>query len=247
MTRKKRIALISIAGIICIFLIVLGVAIGIYLGDYYHADEENVDAFLETSWVEIKEIDKNKIAFVPESPNAGFIFYPGGKVEAEAYYPLMAECARNGILSVIVEMPFNLAVFNINAAEGIKDEFPNVEKWYIGGHSLGGSMAASHLDKNREDYDGLILLGSYSTADFSDGDMLVLSIYGENDGVMNREKYDKYKDNLGNLTEHEIIGGNHAGFGMYGAQKGDGVAEISNLEQIKETATIVSNFIGANR
>lgn len=243
MTRKKRIILISIISVICALLIALIVAIGIYLGTYYHADEEKVDAFLETCWVEITEIDENKVAFIPESPIAGFIFYPGGKVEAEAYYPLMAECAKNGVLSVIVEMPFNLAVFDINAAEGIKDYFPNVEKWYIGGHSLGGSMAAAYLDKNIEEYKGLILLGSYSTIDFRDSDIRALSIYGENDRVMNREKYDECKANLSTLSEHEIAGANHAGFGMYGRQDGDGIAEISSFEQIKTTAIIIADFV----
>ena len=180
---------------------------------------------------------------MPENPKAGFIFYPGGKVEVDSYYPLMCALAENDILAVAIKMPFNLAVFDINAGDGIKEHFPEVTSWYIGGHSLGGSMSASYLDKNREDFDGLILLGSYSTVDFSDTSLGVLSIYGENDMVMNREKYEDYKPNLPFLTEHIIKGGNHAGFGMYGAQKGDGALTISNEAQIKETADIVSYFI----
>ena len=243
MTRKKRIILISIISTVFAILIAIIAAMGIYFSIYYHAENELVDAFLEDSQVVKTVIDKNKIAFVPENPKAGFIFYPGGKVEAEAYYPLMAECANNGILSVIVEMPFNLAVFNVNGAEGIKEEFPQIEKWFLGGHSLGGSMVASYLEKNIEDYDGLILLGSYSTADFSGSDIRVLSIYGENDGVMNREKYEENKSNLSNLTEYVIKGGNHAGFGMYGSQNGDNEASISNEEQIKETVEIIALFM----
>ncbi len=244
MTRKKRIILTLIISVICVLLFTLLISMGIYLGTYYHAEDTKVDAFLEMSQVEKIDIDKNKVAFVPQNPKAGFIFYPGGKVEAEAYYPLMAENAKQGVLSIIVEMPFNLAVFDINGAEGIKEEFPNVEKWYIGGHSLGGSMASSYLDKNREDYDGLILLGSYSTVDFSDSDISVLSIFGENDMVLNREKYDQYKGNLSNLTEYEIYGGNHAGFGMYGEQKGDGNATITSEEQIAITVEQIILFIG---
>ncbi|MBE6663521.1 MAG: hypothetical protein E7602_03340 [Ruminococcaceae bacterium] len=225
------ILLLAIAGIL------------IYLNTYYHADREAVDAFLEQSQVETVEIDSGIVAFVPRMANAGFIFYPGGKVEAEAYYPLMAECAKNGVLSVIVEMPFNLAVFNINGADGIKEEFPEVENWYVGGHSLGGSMAATYLDNHREDYEGLILLGSYSTIDFRDSDIRALSIYGENDRVMNREKYDECKANLSTLSEHEIVGGNHAGFGMYGRQDGDGIALITSEEQIKKAASIIIEFV----
>ncbi len=84
---------------------------------------------------------------------AGLIFYPGGKVEYTAYQPLMAACAERDILCVLVEMPFNLAVFDINAADGIQEQYPEVGHWYIGGHSLGGSMAASYLSKHTEKFD----------------------------------------------------------------------------------------------
>ena len=243
MTKKKRIILISVVSGTTALLLALIIGSSIYLGTYYHADEIAVDAFLSESNIKTEQIDKVTTAFVPESPKAGFIFYPGGKVEVDAYFPLMAECAKNDILAVIIKMPFNLAVFDINAADGIREKYPEVEKWYIGGHSLGGSMAASYLDKNREDFDGLILLGSYSTADLSSSNLKTLSIFGENDKVMNREKYDKYKTNLPNLTEWEIKGGNHAGYGMYGKQKGDGEATISSTEQIKETVEQISLLI----
>ena len=243
MSKKKRIALISSLSTIGVLLIALIVGIGVYLGTYYHADKEAVDAFLQESNIEKVEIDKRTTAFVPENPKAGFIFYPGGKVEVDAYYPLMAECAKYDILSIAIEMPFNLAVFDINAAKGVIEKYPEIEKWYIGGHSLGGSMAASYLGKHVNDFDGLILLGSYSTADLSSSNLKTLSIFGENDKVMNREKYDKYKTNLPNLTEWEIKGGNHAGYGMYGKQKGDGEATISSTEQIKQTVEQISLFI----
>ena len=243
MTKKKRIILISVVSGTTALLLALIIGLAIYLGTYYHADEIAVDDFLSECNIKTEQIDKVTTAFVPESPKAGFIFYPGGKVEVDSYFPLMAECAKNDILAVIIKMPFNLAVFDINAAEGIREKYPEVEKWYIGGHSLGGSMASSYLDKNREDFDGLILLGSYSTADLSSSNLKTLSIFGANDKVMNREKYDKYKTNLPNLTEWEIKGGNHAGYGMYGKQKGDGEATISSTEQIKETVEQISLLI----
>ena len=149
----------------------------------------------------------------------------------------MAACADNGVLCVLVQMPFNLAVLDIHAAEGIQAAYPEIETWYIGGHSLGGSMAASHLSNHIDAYDGLILLGSYSTADLSETDLQVLSIYGSEDKVMNRVKYDENKANLpGDFIEVVIDGGCHAYFGMYGPQDGDGKATISNEEQIILTA-----------
>ena len=141
-------------------------------------------------------------------------------------------------------MPFNLAVLDMNAADGIQEQYPEIENWYIGGHSLGGSMAASYLEKNVDDYEGLILLGSYSTADLSETDLDVLSIYGSEDKVMNHEKYADNKANLpDDFTEIIIDGGCHAYFGMYGAQDGDGTPTISNEEQISITAENIVKMI----
>lgn len=135
-----------------------------YLSDYYHADMEAVDAFTADITVEMQTLEDDSLAFIPEDASTGFVFYPGGKVECDAYIPLMKSMASEGVLCVLVEMPFNLAVLDIDAAEGIQEQYPEIENWYIGGHSLGGSMAASYLSDHEEEYDGLILLGSYSTA-----------------------------------------------------------------------------------
>jgi len=230
--RKRKIFIITSTVILALAIIVGACAI--YLNDYYRADNEAIDTFLPegTTWNE----ESGRIVFEPEGATKGFIFYPGGKVEYTAYVPLMQACAEEGILCVLVEMPFNLAVLNVNAADGIQKEYPEIEEWYIGGHSLGGSMAASYLANHAEDYDGLILLGSYSTADLSDTDLAVLSLFGSEDKVMNREKYEESKTNLpSDFTEYVIDGGNHAYFGMYGVQDGDGTPKITNEEQIRLT------------
>ena len=233
--RKRKTFIILISALLTLAIIIGACAI--YLGDYYRADEGAIAVFNAEENITVTVSDNGNVIFVPENATRGFIFYPGGKVEHRAYEPLLAELAREGVLCVIVKMPFNLAVLDINAADGIQDEYPEVEEWYIGGHSLGGSMAASYLEKNAEDYEGLILLGSYSTADLSDTDLKVLSIYGSEDKVMNREKYDENKINLpGGFTETVIDGGCHAYFGMYGTQDGDGTPTISNQEQIVFTA-----------
>ena len=223
----KRFAALTLA--LCILCAVL------YVSDYYHADWEAIGPYPSVPAVRVEERE-NGLAFIPEQTDAGFIFYPGGKVEYKAYIPLMEALAENNILCVLLEMPLNLAVLDIDAAEGIAEAYPQTERWYLGGHSLGGSMAASYAAKNSEDFEGLVLLAAYSTADLKDSGLEVLSLYGSEDGVLNREKYEQYRDNLQNVMECEIAGGNHAGFGMYGVQEGDGTATISNEEQIAETA-----------
>lgn len=239
--KKKLIIIFS--SIIAFILLLVGVFY-IYVGDYYHATED-ADNYLEsTEYVEVVD-NKNMYTFIPNNADTGIIFYPGGKVEAKSYAPLMMELASDyGYLCVLIEMPFNLAVLDMNAADGIIDNYSNIDSWYMAGHSLGGSMAASYLANNLDDFDGLILLGAYSTEDFSDKDIDVISIYGENDGVMNKDKYNKYLSNMPvSFYEEIVIGGNHAYFGMYKEQAGDGKASISCLEQINITSNLINKYL----
>lgn len=215
----------------------------LYIGNYYHAEESALEAAAYSGQgITVSEED-DRIIFTPDSPWAGLIFYPGGKVQYEAYAPLMEACAEQGLLCVLLHMPGNLAVLDVNAAEGIPEEYPHIESWYMSGHSLGGSMAASYLSRHPDDFQGLILLAAYSTADLKDSGLSVLSVYGSEDGVMNRNSYETYRENLpADFTEFIIPGGCHAYFGCYGAQKGDGTPEITNEEQIQLTAEAIGEF-----
>lgn len=165
-------------------------------------------------------------------------------MEFTAYAPLMTALAEEDILCVLVKMPFHLAVLDMDAAEGIPAEYPEVERWYLGGHSLGGSMAAGYAAKQPEDYKGLILLAAYSTAGLTDTGLEVLSLYGDQDQVLNRGKYEQYRPNLPESTLETVIeGGNHANFGFYGPQEGDGESTISRQEQQAATVEAVRNLI----
>ena len=222
-------------------LLVFTVVFGIYAGDYYHADLDAIqNNSLHMDYERMERLEDGSLVFYPAAYDSAVIFYPGGKVEALAYIPLMESLAREGVLTVLMPMPFNLAVLAKNAAEGIPAQFPEVENWYMAGHSLGGSMAASFAAENTAWVDGLILLAAYSTDPVA---LPVLSIYGSNDGVMNQEKYRQYRPNLPELTEQIIDGGNHAGFGFYGPQEGDGEATISREEQIARTAELMAAFV----
>ena len=229
--QKRKLFLIPLA-----LLVAISIGCGIYLGDYYRADAEAIA---------LTEGMEGDLVWAPEDAEAGLIFYPGGKVDHAAYAPLMEALADRGILCVVTEMPFHLAVLDIDAAAGIQSEYPDVERWYIGGHSLGGSMAAAYLDSCEEDFEGLILLASYSTADLSASGLEVLSIYGSEDRVMDRENYEEYRRNLPeDFRELVIDGGCHAGFGLYGAQEGDGDPAITAEEQIAITAEAIAEMVG---
>lgn len=245
--KRKRKILIWVVSIVAVLAVIVG-ACAVYVSDYYRADVQAIAAFASTNTVNKEVLDDNTIVYAPEKAAAGLIFYPGGKVEYTAYEPLMQACAHRGILCVLVEMPFNLAVLDINAADGIQEKYPEIRDWYIGGHSLGGSMAASYLADNSKDYRGLILLGSYSTADLSHTGLSVLSVYGSEDKVLNHEKYDENKSNLPDgFTEIVIDGGCHAYFGMYGPQDGDGTPTITNREQINLTADAIVQVVSDHK
>ena len=222
--------------------LVIAVVFGLYAGDYYHADLEAIQELsLEVEYERMERLEDGSLVFCPAEYDSAVIFYPGGKVEALAYIPLMEHCAREGVLAVLMPMPFNLAVLAKDAAASIPEQFPEVEHWYMAGHSLGGSMAASFAAENTAWVEGLILLAAYSTEPL---EIPVLSIYGSEDGVLNMEKYEKYRTNLpADFEEHILEGGNHAGFGFYGPQEGDGTATISSREQIAGTAEWIGAFV----
>ena len=226
-------------------LLVFGIGGYAYVSDYYHADEIALEAMAyQTDSVQTEQ-DGNVTWFVPENSTTGLIFYPGGKVEHTAYAPLMRACAEQGILCALVQMPGNLAVLDANAADGLQQEHPEVTTWYIAGHSLGGAMASNYAAAHSEDFDGLILLAAYSTKDLTQTTLRVLSVYGSEDGVMNRESYEKNWSNLpADTTEVILDGGCHAQFGSYGPQDGDGIPTISGEEQIRQTAEAITAFVG---
>lgn len=237
---KKRGLLVSLATIL-----LLVAAAAFYINDYYRALPEAFEAVTEvTEGITVLEEEDDYIVFLPENAEKGLIFYPGGKVEYEAYAPLMKALAEQGLLCVLLHMPANLAVLDMGAAQGVQERYPQVDSWYIGGHSLGGSMAASYAGKNSADFDGVILLASYSTADLTDHALRVISLYGSEDGVLNAEKYVKYRDNLPEDTYENVLeGGCHAYFGAYGTQDGDGTPTVTAWEQIQWTVEEIRRML----
>ena len=242
--RGRRRGNVKIAvGIVAIVIAVLATTCVVYIRDFYRADEAALEAMASDERVTVEHLDR-AVAFLPEEPICGLIFYPGGKVEHTAYAPLMRNLAEEGILCVVPEMPGNLAVLNPNAAEGIPEQYPEITDWYIGGHSLGGSMAAGFVADHPEDYEGLILLASYSIADLRETGLRVLSVYGSEDGVLDLKKYEDNRKNLPDSTEEFLVdGGNHAAFGSYGLQNGDGGILIPPEQQVEKTAEQILSFV----
>ena len=232
MKKYKKTLLLSV---VCIFVLTFA-SFFFYISDYYPADEVAISAMNRAP----ARVEDNLTIFEPDTAgDTGLIFYPGGKVEHTAYWPLLEQLRENGITCVLVEMPFNLAVFDANAADGVFELLPDIKNWYIGGHSLGGAMASSYASKHKERIHGLVLLGSYIYGDYPPAD--ALTIYGSMDMVLDKSKI-TYSENI-----VEIKDGNHAQFGNYGFQKGDGTAKITSEEQQLQAVDAILNFIGKQK
>lgn len=216
----------------------LGVIIIWYSSDSYKALPEAAEYLSGTETTSVSETDFGLFFDGPGSDSA-LVFYPGGKVDYTAYAPLMLEIAESGVDCFLCEMPYDLAVFRINAADAVMNSY-SYDKWYLGGHSLGGAMASVYAE-GKPDISGLVLMGAYPT---SQPDCPALLIYGSSDGVVNRAKLETGLS-YDNVTGVEIPGGNHAGFGCYGSQSGDNRPDISGEEQWKFTAREVRSFVDA--
>ena len=212
-----------------------------YTSDYYHADARAKAALASDGTVRVEEMNGGWL-FDGPSEDRAFIFYPGGKVEAEAYAPLMHEMASAGVDTFLVKMPFNIAFFGMDRAADIM-KMADYEHWYIGGHSLGGVAASGFAAGHEEELGGLILLAAYPAKEI-DEQLPGIMIYGSEDHVLNMKAALKALD-LWNNTTRVIVGGNHAGFGDYGAQKGDGTASITQDQQQAQTVQAVLESIRA--
>ncbi len=238
MHMKKK--LVRILIIIAAALGVLAAAFFIYVGDYYRVTDRE-KALADTDSV---SVSKTGFGYFFDGPgeDAAVIFYPGAKVEDLAYAELLKAVAAGGADCFLVHMPFNLAFFGMNKAGGVMAAY-DYDEWYLAGHSLGGAMAAEFAAKNG-DLDGLIFLAAYSATDISDGDFRTLSIYGSEDRVVNTEKIEAGRELVPSGYEELVIdGGNHASFGDYGEQRGDGEAKISAEKQREITANKILEFI----
>lgn len=205
---------------------------------------EALDALEPTDEVAV-EIAEDWIAFTPTDAvsRAGVIIYPGGRVDYRSYAPLARSVAELGYVVVVPEMPLSLAVLDPDAADRVIAAYPDVLLWGVGGHSLGGAMAASYAESNPGAVGALFLLAAYpaSGTDLSDNDIAVASLFGTKDGVLSESSMEESVELLPESTTFEPIeGGNHAQFGWYGPQPGDNDALISAEEQQARAAEAIA-------
>ena len=188
------------------------------------------------------------LVFQPKNStrHTGLIIYPGGRVDYRSYAPEAHAIAANGYLVIIVKMPLNLAVFDPNAAQKVIDGYPTITSWAVGGHSLGGTMAAQYSSNAPQGLKGLVLWASYPASgnDLSKTGLQVLTIHGSLDGLVSSTQIDDSMKMLPPGTMRvEIQGGNHAQFGWYGPQPGDNDATLTREEQQEETVQATTELL----
>ncbi len=223
---KKILILLLVVALVSV------IAVAVYLITPYPVEGEALEILNQSSLV-TREGDV--ITISNGKTETAIIFYPGAKVESAAYLPMFEKLVeQTGITCYLVEMPFNLAVLDIEKAQEVIGQNQEIKNWYMAGHSLGGSMASAFASDNQDIIDGVIVMGAYVYGEFPTENSL--TVYGTlNSEIANGIDY----------TDNIVIieGGNHAAFGNYGKQPGDPVGEISAKQQQDETVSAITVFL----
>ena len=184
--------------------------------------ENDVNVVDRLTWYELVPGRPDKSGN-PVRPTTGLIFLPGARVDPRAYAPELRQVADAGYLVVVLKEPFGFSVFDRRHAQRVIDAHPEIAHWGIGGHSLGGTIAASFASDDRR-IEALLLLASYPAGRIERGDLAVTSISGDRDGLATPTKINASKANLPPGTRYVVIpGASHASFADYGRQPGDGI------------------------
>lgn len=189
----------------------------------FPAAERAIDAMADSGAVVVSD-SRTEIRFTPTTSNgSGLVLYPGARVDPRAYAVVAHDIAAAGHPVRILKCAFDVALLC-----GAPD-VPSGTDWVLGGHSLGGVAASRQVDAF--DPAGLVFWASYPIDDLSEASLPVASISGTKDGLATPDDITESAADLPPGTVFTAIeGGNHAYFGDYGNQAGDGVATISREE-----------------
>jgi predicted esterase len=207
---------------------------------------EALAALDSDSLVEVTQEPWLTFAPTQSTPDTGFIFYPGGRIDPQGYAPLMKSIASEDHLVIVPEMPLNIAAFHPNIADEIIAHYPEIGRWVIGGHSVGGTMAAQYTNTHREIVDGLVIWASYpaDNADLSGSDIPVALIYGSRDPRVNDSSVSERRPLLpGDTSYTRIDGGDHHQFGSYEIDPKDHHATIDRVPQQQQIIQATLNLL----
>jgi pimeloyl-ACP methyl ester carboxylesterase len=242
----KRINWKLVLAVLAVIVVSLVLAFVVWASDASPASDVALQAMQSDERVNVSE-ENGWVTFSPADdpqPDMGIVFYPGGRVDYRAYSPVLRMIAEQGYFVALVPVPLNLAFFDVNAAERVRVQYPEITHWVVGGHSLGGVAASVYAKDHVAELDGILFFASYPADDsLKNTDLNVFSIYGTRD-MAGMDKFDETKALLPDDTQYVVIdGGNHAQFGSYGLQAGDNEATISPEEQWTQISTATVEFL----
>ena len=233
MSRPKKVLI----GLLVLFLLPVAGA-GFLAIQWATSEREPLPVAVEAlqNDAEVEVMAKPWLAFAPAqaAPDTGLIFYPGGRIDPRGYAPLMKAIAAEGYLVVVPEMPLNMAAFRPDVASEIMAGYPEIRHWIVGGHSVGGTMAAGYASAHPGRIEGLAIWASYpaDSADLSTSDLPVLSIYGSLDPRVNDASVAERRHLLPEHTNYvRIDGGDHHQFGTYKTDPEDQHATLDRASQ----------------
>ncbi|MCL3859665.1 alpha/beta hydrolase [Actinotalea sp. K2] len=188
---------------------------------------------------------------VTGATGTGIVFQPGARVEARAYAAALRPLAEAGTLVVVPKQPLGIGFLAAGAFESARADHPEVERWVVGGHSLGGTVAsldaAAHGSGDDGDAPlvGLVLWASYPASDLSrtlTGE--VLSVSADGDGLATPADIEASRADLPQDTTFVVVpGAVHASFGDYGPQPGDGTPTLDPDEARRQITGATLTFL----
>ena len=243
---NKRVLLVGI--VVLVLLVVTGFKV--YVDNAYKT-AHSPDYFTQDMPVTVSETD-NMISVLPgfiSDKNVGLIIYGGERINKECYYPLMKELASKGYYCYLPTTFGNLPILNMEGAEFPIRKTPDIKNWYIIAHAQACEVAAKYAKGHANSLKGLIYLGGYSKKnDLSGSELQLLSIHGSRDTIFSLEKFEKAKANDPKGAVYQVInGGNNSGFADCGLLRKDTIATIDVSEQLKQTATMIDEFINSSK
>lgn len=178
--------------------------------------------------------------------NVGFIIFSGAKADEKAYAYMAKRLHEAGHTVVIPKVLFHLSITGIGHGTEIIEANPEIEKWFLIGHSLGGIPAGRIAVKKPDKVYGVALVATYMSTDLSELDISAIRIMAENDGNLNESMAESNLHYLPkNSMSKMIAGANHNGFGAYDSLSSDGEAIISWKEQQEQTVQMMLEFFDA--
>ena len=228
--------------------IVVAAAGVVYVGTPFHGPDASVAAVEANPSVTVSQQGETYVLEpTGTDASAGLVFYPGGRVHPDAYVGALAALADAGDLRVVIpKMPLNLAVFGQGVASRYVSGTP-IDRWYVGGHSLGGVMACRYAEANPDSVAGVVLFGSYCDRDITETTHAVLSITGSADTVLDEQTYTNRLELLPPDATVREIAINHSQFGDYRGQRGDSPSGLSYDTAHERLTDVVQRWLRAQR